>query len=258
LVSTKQKPKSYSSGKQGSKQYKAPNNAQAQSAQKAKKEAWRQQLETSATSQQMAEAEAAKKEARRQRQLAAQATAKKRRQTALVRRVAIIAAVAILLAGGVAIYMMNEANKPGELVAMQPSPHIKPDEAHAAYTTDPPTSGPHVPQVPAWTVYTEPITKEVQVHALEDAGVVINYRPDLDKATVDRLAALTKSYSDHAGETQTNFDNHVLMSPYPGLSNAIVLTAWRRIQRFDTFDEAAIKRFIDEYKNHDHHGESGS
>ena len=40
-------------------------------------------------------------------------------------------------------------------------------------------------EVPAWKVYTVPIRKELQVHALEDAGVVINYRPDLDKATED-------------------------------------------------------------------------
>ena len=232
-MTTKQKPKSYSSGKQGSKQNKAPNNSQAQAAQKAKKEAWRQQLEATTTSQQLAEVQEAKREARRQRQMVAQAAARKRRTAGMIRRVAIIAAVAVLLAGGIAAYAISEASKPGELVAMQLSPHIRPDEAHAAYTTDPPTSGPHVPDVPGWTVYTEPITKELQVHALEDAGVVINYRPDLDKATVDRLAALSKSYSDHATNASGSIDNRVLMSPYQNLSNPIVLTAWRRILRLD-------------------------
>src|SRR5207248_2820920 len=119
------------------------------------------------------------------------------------------------------------------------------------YSTDPPTSGPHIGSLADWGVHTEPITKEIQVHALEDAGVVINYRPDLDKPTVDRLAALTRSYSDLI--TSDSIDNHVLMSPYPGLSNPIVLTAWRHIDRLDTFDEARIKSFIDAYKNIDHH-----
>lgn len=258
-MSSKQRTKSSSAVKQGSKQNKGQSNSQALAAQKAKKEAWRQQLEATTASPQTLAAEEAKKEARRQRQQAAQAAAQKRKRAGLLRRAAILAAAAIVVVGGIAAYAMNEANKPGELVAMQPSPHISAvTDAHAPYTTDPPTSGPHVQQVPNWTVYTEPISKELQVHALEDAGVVINYRPDLDKATVDRLAALSRSYSDHAGETKDNIDNHVMMSPYPGLSNAIVLTAWRRIQRLDTFDEAVIKRFIDTYKNHDHHGESGS
>ena len=197
---------------------------------------------------QMQAAQEARREAARQRQQVAQIAAQRRRQVARFRRIGIIAAIAVVLAGALTAYFVNEANKPGQLVPMQPSPHLtNTTDAHAPYTTDPPTSGPHVPQVPSWIVYDQPIAKELQVHALEDAGVVINYKPELDKATVDRLAALTRSYN-----------AQVLMSPYPGLSNSIVLTAWRRIERFDKFDEAQIKRFIDAYKGIDHHGESGS
>jgi hypothetical protein len=152
------------------------------------------------------------------------------------------------------------ANPPGELVPQQQSPHIATvSTAHEAYSTDPPTSGPHIPQVPAWGVHTQEIPKELQVHALEDAGVVINYRPGLDQATVDRLAALTVSYSKFAQDDQSgHVDNHVLLAPYTNLDHPIVVTAWRRIARLDGFDEARIKRFIEAYKNIDHHGDSGS
>ena len=85
------------------------------------------------------------------------------------------------------------------------------------------------------------------MHALEDAGVVINYKPGIDQATLDKLTALTESYSDK-----------VDLIPYPNLSNAIVLTAWTRIQRLDAFDEAGMRRFIDAYRGIDHHGESQS
>src|SRR5439155_9462614 len=101
--------------------------------------------------------------------------------------------------------------------------------------------------VPKWGVYTQPLPKEGQVHALEDAGVVISYKPDLDQATLKRLADLAKSYG-----------TEILMAPYDGLSNSIVLTAWRRIDKLDNFDEARIKRFIDAYRGIDHHKDSGS
>ena len=131
---------------------------------------------------------------------------------------------------------------------MQPSPHIATlTTAHAAYISDPPTSGPHVADVPSWGVSDTQYAKELQVHALEDAGVVINYRPDLDKATVDRLAALARSY-----------DKEVLMTPYEGLSDPIVLTAWTRIDKLPAFDEARIKSFISAYRGIDHHKDSGS
>ena len=197
---------------------------------------------------QMQAVQEARREAAKRRQEVAQAAAQRRRRSALLRRIGIIAAVALVVLAGIGAYAWNEANKPGELVAMQLSPHLtKATDPHAPYTTDPPTSGPHLPTVPLWQVYDQPIDRELQVHALEDGGVVINYRPDLDKATVDRLAALARSYT-----------SNVLMSPYPNLSNPIVLTAWRRIDRLNAFDEARIKRFIDAYKGVDHHKESGS
>jgi hypothetical protein len=128
--------------------------------------------------------------------------------------------------------------------------HIQPGADHIPYSTDPPTSGPHVDAVPQFTVYTQPITKELQVHGLEDGGVIINYRPDLDQPTVDKLASLARLYEGTPGK------GHVLMSPYPGLSNAIVLTSWGRIERLDTFDEPRIRAYIDAFVNIDHHEQS--
>src|SRR3954452_23051248 len=190
----------------------------------------------------------AKQQARLERQAAARAEAARRRRMRTIRNAGIIALLAVFVIGGIAAYAINEANKPGESISMQPSPHIATvTTAHAAYITDPPTSGPHVADVPGWGVSDTQYAKELQVHALEDAGVVINYRPDLDKATIDRLAALTRSY-----------DKEVLLSPYEGLKDPIVLTAWTRMDKLQTFDEARIKRFISAYRGIDHHKDSGS
>ncbi len=189
-----------------------------------------------------------KREARMQRQALARASAERRRRMKRLRGIGIAVAVALVLAGAVTAYFISEANKPGQGVGQQLSSHVKDvNTQHAPYDSDPPTSGPHVPETVPWGVSATPVVKEFMVHNLEDGGVVISYKPDLDKATVDLLANLTRSY-----------DTDVLMAPYPGLSNPIVLTAWGRIDRMDAFDEARLKRFISAFKGIDHHKDSGS
>lgn len=197
----------------------------------------------------------AKKEARMQRQEAARIEGARRRRMKNLRRTAIFAAIGVVLLGTAIALYLREVNKPGQFVAeMSDRHHLKTGQTFPGpYNSDPPTSGPHMEAVPQFKIYSEPITKELQVHGLEDGGVVINYKPELDKPTVDKLAALTQSYLERSNST-----NHVILSPYPNLSNPIVLTAWSRIDRVDTFDEARIRRFIDEYVAIDHHeGQEG-
>ena len=195
-----------------------------------------------------AAAEAEKRAARLARQEQARAEAARRRLMRRLRLGGIVAAVVLIVGGLLAAAIINEASKPGDSVPQQASPHLATvDQPHAPYTTDPPTSGPHVPEVPHWGIWPTAIRKELQVHALEDAGVVVNYQPEIDAATRTKLEALVTSYS-----------SQVLLSPYPGLSSPIVATAWTRIQRFTQYDEAGLRRFISAYKGIDHHGQSGS
>ena len=192
----------------------------------------------------------AQRVARMERQVAAQEAARKRKRMAAIRRNGIIAGAVIVLAAVIALYYINEAGKPGQLIDQMASPHLAGiDSPHVPYTTDPPTSGPHVKEVPNWGVHTEPIRRELAIHGLEDGGVIVNYQPELDKATIDRLAALVESYPDE-----------VILAPYEPdqLSHPIVVTAWQRIDRMDAFDEARLKRFIDAYRGIDHHADSGT
>jgi hypothetical protein len=183
-----------------------------------------------------------------QRQAQARAEAERRKRTQRIRTYGIVAALVLIVAALGGWLILREAGKPGQAVeVMGIRNHVADGEAHVPYNSDPPTSGPHVGSVPAFIVYTQPITKELQVHGLEDGGVVINYKPDLDQPTVDKLASLARLYESTPGK------GHVLMSPYPGLSNAIVLTTWGRIERLDAFDEPRIRAFIDAFVNIDHH-----
>ncbi len=199
--------------------------------------------------QAVAAQEAARKEARLQRQAQARAEAEQRKRQANLRRYGIIAIVVVALVAIVGWLIIREAGKPGQGVdVMVDRTHLtNATDPHTPYSTDPPTSGPHTANIPNFQVYSTPIPKELQVHGLEDGGVVINYQPDLDQAAVDKLAQITDAY------LASPEKNNVLMSPYPGLSNSIVLTSWGRIDRLDTLDEARIRRFIEAYANVDHH-----
>jgi hypothetical protein len=202
-----------------------------------------------ANAQAMAAQDAARKEARLQRQAEARAIAEKRKRQANLRKFGIIGAVGLLVAVLIGWLVLRELNKPGEGVAiMLDRLHIPGGTTSSvAYSTEPPTSGPHVDDLPQFKVYTEPITKELAVHGLEDGAVIINYRPDLSKDELDKLGAIATAYIGTPGK------NRIIMYPYPNLSNPIVLTTWGRIDRLDILDEARIRRFIDAYVNIDHH-----
>jgi hypothetical protein len=116
-------------------------------------------------------------------------------------------------------------------------------DPHVPYNSVPPTSGPHLPYIAPWGIHTEPIRDELQVHNLEDGGVMVQYHcaspcPDLQA----KLTEIVRRY-----ETQ------VILAPYPGMRTRIALTAWTRLDAFDDFDEARIVRFIRAYRGIDHH-----
>ncbi len=113
---------------------------------------------------------------------------------------------------------------------------------HPAYNSDPPTSGPHLASRAEWGLHAEPIPKELQVHNLEDGGVLVQYNcpqgcPDL----VEGLTGIVSRY-----------DMQVL-APYPGMDKRIALTAWGWIDKFDELDEKRIVRFIKANRGIDHH-----
>jgi hypothetical protein len=158
---------------------------------------------------------------------------------------------ALLLAGaGYWAYGKWSAGSPGEFVKSLGNRHIAEAEVGlTTYNSSPPTSGPHLPKVADWGVHKEPVTKELQVHNLEDGGVVVQYNcPAADSACkplVDKLADIARRY------------DRVLLAPYPGMNEKIALTAWTRIDKFNDFDEKRIVRFIEAYIHVDHHPAGG-
>lgn len=154
-------------------------------------------------------------------------------------------AVAVIVLGVVGYFAFRaSAGPPGTSMPDLGNVHVQtPEEPHTPYNSVPPTSGPHLPYLAPWGIHTQPIINELQVHNLEDGGVVIQYNcpsgcPDL----VAKLKAIVERYPDR-----------VILAPYPGMKSRIALTAWTRIDAFDQFDQARVERFVEAYRGIDHH-----
>ena len=153
-----------------------------------------------------------------------------------------IAAVLVVAAVVAWFAYQAAADKPGERFQDLGNEHIQTaSDPHAPYNSDPPTSGPHLPYIAPWGVHTRPIPPELQVHNLEDGGVVVQYNCECPEL-VEKLRGVVRRY-----------DKYVLLAPYPSMKTRIALTAWTRLDHFDEFDERRIVRFIEAYRGIDHH-----
>ncbi len=173
-------------------------------------------------------------------------TLRKKRQRRQRLRMLAWSAVVVLFLGVIAFLINRSAvNKPGESVANLGNTHISSAEADAvSYNSIPPTSGPHFGQLARWGVHDTPIPDGTQIHNLEDGGVGIWY--DCPEGCPELITQL-ESVATNLG------DEGLLLAPYPGLDSRIVLTAWNRIDGFETFDEARIRRFVSAYRGIDRH-----
>lgn len=166
----------------------------------------------------------------------------------------------LILAGG--YWFIKEATKPqpGQFVADLGNRHLQTaSDAHDPYNSLPPASGPHLNEKAKWGISDTPIIDELQIHNLEDGGVMVQYnctpnkdaqadatksaeQTDACKQLIAQLTDIVKKYSDK-----------VVLAPYPKLDTKIALTAWTRIDKFNDFDRERIKKFINAFRGIDHH-----
>jgi hypothetical protein len=135
-----------------------------------------------------------------------------------------------------------QADLPGQKLPSQGNRHVPTEhEPHEPYNSTPPTSGPHLPYIAPWGVHTKPIVNELQVHNLEDGGVMVQYNCECPEL-VEQLASVVRRH-----------DRFVILAPYPAMKSRIALTAWTRLETLDQFDATRIERFIKAYRGLDHH-----
>jgi hypothetical protein len=127
-----------------------------------------------------------------------------------------------------------------------------------AYNSDPPTSGMHLEMFAPALINTKPLPKYIQVHLLEHGNVLMQYNcdcPDIAGA----LAQIATGYNNQqlpSGQTQFTSEDieriqdggkGVIVAPYPNMKYKIALTAWTRLEPFETVDQPGMIRFINAY-----------
>ena len=148
--------------------------------------------------------------------------------------------VLLLIIGGAYQWAKSsEANRPGEAIPVQPAEHIQPGQPlPGLYLSNPPVSGWHYGETVEWGIYDQELTDQNVIHNLEHGGIWITYKPDVPAELVENLKRV-------AGE----YKRKVVLSPRAANDSPIALAAWGRLDKFDYFDEARIKKFIKAYKD---------
>jgi hypothetical protein len=151
---------------------------------------------------------------------------------------------ALVVAGIIGFNIYRESQKPGEKFADQGNVHLDLNKEHPPYNSDPPTSGWHTEGLASWGSYDEILPDEPFIHNLEDGGVIFWYKygtPEENEKHIAALEPIAKGY------------RHVVIAPRENMPTTYAMTAWRRLQRFEAIDEAAMKLFLDTYEGLDHH-----
>lgn len=196
----------------------------------------------------------------------------------------IIAALAVFIIG-VLIWVFVESNKPqpGQKIDDLGRNHVAVG-TRLDYNSNPPTSGSHFADWKRADVYSTPQEDGYLVHSLEHGYVIVSYNCSY-KGKSDQGSLISKIYahgleengatpsgqgatsSTSLSEEFKSEDCHqlvdqlisvyekkgkrkLIVTPRPNLDSKIALTAWRRIDKFNEFDEQRITKFIDAYRDH--------
>jgi len=176
----------------------------------------------------------ARKEERQERQ-AAQREAHARRK----RRKALMSRGVWVLVGLGAAFLAYRSYTGGQWVeAVRTASYTA--GMHAAgrinYLESPPVGGTHHAVWQNCGIYEVPVHNEHAVHSLEHGAVWITYRPGLPADQVQRLK-------------EAAADDFLLLSPYPGLTDQVVVSAWNHQLTLDDASDPRLEQFIARYKN---------
>ena len=115
-------------------------------------------------------------------------------------------------------------------------PSAKHVQGEVDYPQTPPLGGDHAPRWQNCGAYSEPISAEAGVHALEHGAVWITYQPTLDPAEVAALEGLADQ------------SDYILVSPWPDdLPAPIVASAWGAQLPLDSAEDPRLIEFLTAY-----------
>lgn len=163
--------------------------------------------------------------------------------------IAILAVAIVSLLGMALLIPEKEVTRIGSQHESEGQQHLKSvDEKHAAYKTDPPTSGPHFTQPAPWGMSEVEIPDEQLVHNLEHGGVVITYKPDLPDKDIDTLKVIAANLT-MRDEQSSNKGFKVILAPRAANKSAVQLSSWRYSLTLGSIDQAKIQQFYRDRPN---------
>ena len=175
--------------------------------------------------------------------------AKQRRQKAQKNKQYFFAAGGLIVVAIIGLLVFNyirESGKPGERFEDEGHEHIDTEPESYIWKTRPPTSGPHAPYIDAWGVKTEPVPDWIQIHNLEDGGVIFHYNcPEGCEEEVAEVEEIMRGFDESM--------EYMILEPYPNMEHKFAMTAWTRMLVLDDIDREQIEDFIDVYRGVDNH-----
>lgn len=170
------------------------------------------------------------------------------------RRIRTVGIVALVFSAAAVLIALDPAPPGVAVPTLAPSHIATADEPHVAYTTRPPSSGPHTGGMPqVGLIADEPIAAEDYLHFMEDAGIGLFF--DCPIGCDDLVDGL-------AGFVDANRDERLFVAPYDGIvddagvSRPMAAVAWGRILYIDDLDQTSIDElevFVSLYEGIDHH-----
>ena len=131
-----------------------------------------------------------------------------------------------------------------QIEAIEDRSHFPTGETYDGYNSDPPTSGPHADTFAPSGVSDPPVAREMAVHNMEHAGVVVWYNCEAEPALDSDACAELRDQLSQVVLPEAADGRAVLMTSYSLMDTRIALTAWGFLDTFEEFDEARVRAFI--------------
>jgi len=139
------------------------------------------------------------------------------------------------LIGGAAVFSAKSKSLSGvKTFSKLTAEHVK---EPAKYSKNPPVGGDHSSIVLNCGIYDQSVPNENVIHSLEHGATWITYDPE--KITGEALMSLRSQVPLTYG----------VISPYPGLSSPIMVSAWGKQLSVSKIDDPKLATFIKKYTN---------
>lgn len=126
------------------------------------------------------------------------------------------------------------------------SPHVA-DGTGVAYTSNPPSSGPHYGSWANFQEFTHPVADGYLVHALEHGAVLLLYKCEEDAGACEAASARLRAVRDAVAtdpSCEPGIRVRVIIAPRPENDTFIAAAAWGHTYHADCVDAPSLAAFI--------------